>query len=835
MKNRFFSKLCSMMLAALIAVSTISFSTGTAMAASNVNSEFYQQLAQMIQSQDGSHYFGTMELAVGSNAMTLDGETIPLDVSAEIRNERTMLPIRHIAEACGATVDYDPKEKVVIIKSRYGDLIEIPVGSSSMNYNSQVFTLDSPAYVKNSRTYVPVRVVAESLELDVAWNQETSTVTITAPYQTCRILAWTDVLNPDNLGAEKVIHDEEFWVLQFATPSQARKALQMLEAEQITAAPDLYIPPIEHLSGNSDVQAGQNDYSWGVDACNFDSFIEKNTSLFSGKSKVAVVDTGVDDSHSFFQGCVSGGYDFVDGDYDADDEHYHGTHVAGIIVDCMNDVGVEILPVRVLDSGGSGTTATVVSGVKYAGQKGADVINLSLGGGRDNNDVLDAAIQEAIRSGSIVVAAAGNDADNTSYYCPAHMDVSGMVVVSAGDRNLNSSYFTNYGSSVDVMAPGENIKAAAPGNSYRTLSGTSMAAPHVSAAAALLKMTGQYSNAADLEEALHFAATNEGVWRDSYYGYGFLDMSRVESPEEEVTPNPEPTLVRYEFLPEILLIQKGLTEEIKLFAYYSDGTKKDVTASANLYSTDPSIAKIDREGNLTALEEGRTYISFDLAVSNGISVPNPVTVDVIDVLSEEPDPTDSISRYEWSVDAVDLQVGETADVSLYAIYESGLKTDVTEKADLYSKNSRIANVNGKTITGIQEGTTYVSFSFASTDSISVPAPLKVTVTEPYSEPEPEPESYSKLYWMISGSKSKSNSAALSVGRTLQIDICGEGSNGTLVNLTSICQPYSSDESVVTISPDGKMTSVGPGTAYIWLRNIPNANLEMPPLLEITVN
>lgn len=802
---------------------------------SSTNTGFYKELSRLIQSQDDSHYFGSMELTIGSNILTLDGVEERMDVAPDVQNNRTMLPIRAIAEAAGADVDYDAATQTVIITNPYGDEIRCPIGRSSMTLNSQLCALDAPAYARNGRTYLPVRAVAEALDLDVNWDQATSTVTLTAPYQTCRVLAWADDLDAGDLDAETVITDGTgLWVLQFSTPAQAREALQRLESDGVTVSPDLYIPPVDDAASSGASAQGEH-YSWGVEDCHFDDFTDGRS--FSGEGVVAVVDTGVDDSHSFLQGRVLSGRDFVDGDNDADDGHYHGTHVAGTILDCSGDAPVKILPVRVLNERGSGSSSTVVAGIKWAADQGADVINLSLGGSRGSSDVMDAGLDYAIQKGTLVVAAAGNDSSDTVNYCPAHVTTPGMVVASAGDSGHAKAYFTNYGESVDLMAPGVSVKSCAPGNTWKTLSGTSMAAPHASAAAVLLDLaTGKSLTPAQLESKVR-SATTGGTWTDKYMGCGFLDMSRADLPGGGTpAPSPEPdqpTIVAYEYSPASLSLKVGGSAGVKVYARYSDNTRKDVTVSCALTSSAPAVASVTGDGAVTALSQGRALISMTVAAPDGVTVPVPVTVDVTADAPADPQPGDSIVRYEWGCSDVTVAVGEKAQVSLCAVWSSGKKTDVTSKATLYVLDSSVATVSGGgTVSGLKTGSTLLSFQFAATDSVGVPAPLKVTVTEPAAKPDPVV--YQKLSWVVSNTGNTSTSLTLSQGRSIQVDIYGETTDGRMIKLTGQCQPFTSDSSVCTISSSGKLTAVGPGTCYLWLKEIPNTQLTLPPLLEIQV-
>ncbi|WP_349409916.1 S8 family peptidase [Pseudalkalibacillus sp. SCS-8] len=226
--------------------------------------------------------------------------------------------------------------------------------------------------------------------------------------------------------------------------------------------------------------------------------------------KIAVIDTGVDYNHPDLSGKVIKGYDYVQDDNDPMDEHYHGTHVAGIAAaNTDNGIGIagnapnaSILAIRVLDEGGSGTLDDVAQGIRYAADQGAQVINLSLGG-LLGTQTLKEAVDYAWNKGSVVVAAAGNESSTKPSY-PAYY--SNAIAVAATDQNDNLAYFSNYGTWVDIAAPGVSIYSTMPGNAYDNLSGTSMAAPVVAGVAGLLASQGR--SAAEIRTALEETADN---------------------------------------------------------------------------------------------------------------------------------------------------------------------------------------------------------------------------------------------------------------------------------------------------------------------------------------
>jgi len=214
---------------------------------------------------------------------------------------------------------------------------------------------------------------------------------------------------------------------------------------------------------------------------------------------VAILDTGVDHEHPDLQECIIPGWNFdvfssAYNTSNADDDNGHGTHVAGIAAALTdNFIGISsvafdasILPVKVLDAEGNGYYSAVASGIIWAADHGAKVINLSLGGTSFSSTLQDA-VNYANTVGALVIAAAGNSGDNTTYY-PAGCE--NAMAIGATDQSDQRALFSSYGAIVSVVAPGMNIFStfwsAGEGSTYVDASGTSQAAPMVSGLAALL-------------------------------------------------------------------------------------------------------------------------------------------------------------------------------------------------------------------------------------------------------------------------------------------------------------------------------------------------------------
>ncbi|MEV5240811.1 S8 family peptidase [Streptomyces cinnamoneus] len=200
-----------------------------------------------------------------------------------------------------------------------------------------------------------------------------------------------------------------------------------------------------------------------------------------------VIDTGVRISHKDFGGRAAYGFNAVDNNDKADDGNGHGTHVAGTIAGTAHGVAkkARIVAVRVLDAQGSGTTEQVVAGIDWVtkNHKGPSVANMSLGGGAD--EALDAAVQKAIASGVTFAVAAGNESTDAGKGSPSR--VKEAITVASSTKDDKQSDFSNFGSVVDLYAPGSDITSDwNDGDSAtKTISGTSMATPHVTGAAAL--------------------------------------------------------------------------------------------------------------------------------------------------------------------------------------------------------------------------------------------------------------------------------------------------------------------------------------------------------------
>ena len=266
---------------------------------------------------------------------------------------------------------------------------------------------------------------------------------------------------------------------------------------------------------------------------------------------IAVVDSGVDGSHVEFAGRMLAGKDFVNADNDASDDHGHGTNVAGIAAaGTDNTVGIagiaqaSILPVKVLDSSNAGSWADIASGIIWAADNGADIINLSLAGAT-GSETLAAAVDYAHGQGALLIVAAGNAASSSPYYPAAYAQT--LAVAATNETDVRWS-LSNVGAHLDLSAPGDSILStdwiSGSSDHYAVRSGTSQAAPHVSGIAALMLSANDLLSRDEVANLLKSTSVDLGVaGHDALYGEGRVDAAAAVQAAVDAagTPPPAPT------------------------------------------------------------------------------------------------------------------------------------------------------------------------------------------------------------------------------------------------------------------------------------------------------
>ena len=353
-------------------------------------------------------------------------------------------------------------------------------------------------------------------------------------FATRRIIVVTSGSLNDRKGAVRVLHFEDEYILQYETVEDTEAAYEILKADKAYKGvyPDSIVEAIpimeEEVTNDlfpSSLNGDVPHYSWGVKKMGLDLWEERLIKAGYGNSGrnivVAVIDSGVSNS-SFLSGRLLSGKDFVNNDSNPSDDNGHGTHVAGTICDGTPS-RVKILPVKVNGADGKGSALNLKSGIEYAISQNVDVINLSLGFDENVSDAatyLDPTLKKAYNNGITIIAAAGNKNKDASMSYPASSSYT--ITIAALGENMTKASYSNYGSKVDFALPGSNIKSTYPksGDGLDKLSGTSMAAPHASAAAAALKCWDSSLSPSEIKNIF----TQNSVYVSSNMGNGWIDL-----------------------------------------------------------------------------------------------------------------------------------------------------------------------------------------------------------------------------------------------------------------------------------------------------------------------
>jgi len=322
-------------------------------------------------------------------------------------------------------------------------------------------------------------------------------------------------------------------LLELKKPDSLKNVIEELSKDPLVKSVEPnYVFKISYIPNDPDF-----DMQWGLKSIKCPEAWDTDTG--SKSVTVAVVDTGIDYTHpDLAANCVPGA-SFVLNNDDPLDDNGHGTHCAGIIGAVMNNgkgitgvANVSLMPVKVMSAKGAGNLFSVASGIIYAADNEADVISLSLGVPADIS-VLSSAVDEAVDNDCFIVAAAGNENVSTKFYPAAYAEV---ISVAAIDSENNKAFFSNFGDWIDVAAPGVDIFSTMPtypceltkeeygfNQSYDSLSGTSMACPHVAGVAALAKSMHPDWDRTRIRNEIELRADDLG--NKSHFGQGRVDAT----------------------------------------------------------------------------------------------------------------------------------------------------------------------------------------------------------------------------------------------------------------------------------------------------------------------
>ncbi|MBE7076236.1 MAG: hypothetical protein E7375_04165 [Clostridiales bacterium] len=416
--------------------------------------------------------------------------------------------------------------------------------------------------------------------------------------------------NLDGFGAVAKAEYNDYHIFQYEDADKTKKAFEYYSTlKGVESVSYDCVVSAESI----DVEATAKNYkSWGAEYLGYDEFKTTNLDVYGQNNLedvvVVVLDSGINTSHELFQGRILHQYaknytlESSNTQYSYEDLNEHGSHVSGIIADATYS-NVKILPLKVLDQKGDGWTSMIISAIEYVEKLPSSLnvrlMNMSLGvkpkDGETISNALTNAVVSAYNKGILSIVAAGNEQRDAIYSNPANVScavaVSGLYQTS-NDKLLFDSSYSNYGSYIDFAAPGTAINSANKTgvSSYHSLTGTSMATPHVTACYALVYSSPTYAEYSidQMTELMQQSAIDLGaVGKDNYYGYGCISLSNIgimQSGEvlfSQTTQFPT-SAFQLQLTIDTSLIPDGGKYEIY---YTTDATVSTATNADSLYST----------------------------------------------------------------------------------------------------------------------------------------------------------------------------------------------------------------------------------------------------------
>ncbi len=471
----------------------------------------------------------------------------------------------------------------------------------------------------------------------------------------------------NQFGAVGCLEGFNNWhILQYACEDDTTAAYEYYASQDYVDYVELdeIIKFEEEEASENIVETYSSDYeslSWGADRVESVSAINtlKKAKLGS-QTIVAVIDSGVDASHSFFTDESSNVCRILNGNRPKDNapdpnqsNYSHGTKVAGVIID-NTPSNVLIKPYNYYYYF-NGTTVTLATEIESAVNDNVDVINMSLGDYIEKESVKKA-VKAAIDKGIVVVASAGNDGvDAYNHYPSNYPDVISVAALNSSNKpwsNTSNGKKTNYGNSIDISAPGSLIKTTVPGGGYETDGGTSMAAPFVSAAAAILKSTNKNISPARICEILKLSAYKPSGWTSNYasnYGAGIVNYYNML--EYVTMPMPQITLGSNDKITITSVAGNNAT-----YYYTTNGTEP--TTGSTRYSGSFSVPSGAKSIKAIAVVDGAIKSSVaEFPIQNHIYVDN-----IYYKQKKSLDLPDDARNVKYSVDNKDIVVIEDGKV-----------------------------------------------------------------------------------------------------------------------------------------------------------------------------
>ena len=436
---------------------------------------FISALSNMQKDNWSDNYFSSITMTIGENNMQINNRVAPCE-PITIEDDELVLPLVDLANVLGVNCDIDESGDLIVYYDQ--EIRTIPKHRTRRSHHSE------------KRSRAPDHIVENTLNVNIRRHQ--NQITITNDFQTKQLLVQMKggAKIRDNFGAIQSVDEDGLYLLQYRTERQAIRAFELFGQEKNIQ----YVEPNKIMSHSSSQKSSSFLANrWGSEQIHADAFIQVLQNLnknLTEEKLVSVIDTGLYTGHQMVtdRHRADLGFDLVKNSGNMTDVDGHGTHVSGTIIDCTPS-NVKIVPFQVFEKKGNdllASTLTVANAVNRARQAKVSVINLSLGSPGDDNTLRNN-ITAAVNAGIVVVAAAGNDGVAPANFPARYNNVIGVAAIDTNKKPVN---FSNFGTGVDIAAPGVSIQSAYishPG-SYVLLSGTSMASPHVAAVAMLLRL-----------------------------------------------------------------------------------------------------------------------------------------------------------------------------------------------------------------------------------------------------------------------------------------------------------------------------------------------------------
>ncbi|WP_429844682.1 S8 family serine peptidase [Brevibacillus sp. FIR094] len=567
---------------------------------------------------------------------------------------------------------------------------------------------------------------------------------------------------------------------------------------------------VAYIEEDSDTELAEIDLTekqeipWGVEHV---GAIQAHNKNYLGKNiKIGILDTGIS-RHEDLK--VSGGISYVEGEADYDDTHGHGTAVAGVIAGKDNQLGIvgvapeaDIYSIKVLDEKGHGKYSSMIQGIEWAIQNDMNIISISAGGSVDSRALHDQ-IKRANEHGILVIAAAGNRGlgEDTQLYPAQYTEA---LSVGSIDRDNQRADTSSVGAGLDLMAPGVDILSTSLHKGYELRSGTSLAAPHVAGAAAVIWSKKGKATNVEVRDILAESATPLGEPR--YYGKGLVNLEKAL----EIGSTESLAIQSIESSRNELAISVGQSYPLKIKAKMTDDTTKDITEEASYVSNDEKIATVKSTGLVTAtgIGETRLIVKFEdksieipvvvsenvpLTPRGGLDTPEngELIVGTYEMKGWYLDPT-GVSQIRIMIDGI--KVGEATygdprpDIEAkYPAYQNGnagfhFNLDTREMSvGLHTITLAIQNTNGEQ--KVIEGNTF----------------------------------YIGNKQPVEGLHADVSKLELTAENTHQLVVSTILEDKTLKDVTMLATYTSSDESIVTVTPTGFVKGTGIGTAIVTIR------------------